>query len=269
MDYKHQNVGSSQGSSVLQYFCSLFIHPSFAINKILKEKPGFKRLAIFIFIVSTLRGIIEGLWMLMREGQFLPVVISPVLFKSYMNLGIPFILSSITCGYVRWVGFALLPCLLAKFWGKEARYKDFLRVTGIMMGLYLVTILPNFAYLFFKLPMIQFNVSKVYNPAIGLGQWITALGLVTIIYKASRIILGLSGFQALLCGISVLLVNIGALVFGSFVFFNLDYFNAVSFRGTLNIATYIFIVITILTIPVFLWVGMSLKKGFLCTKNTG
>ena len=169
--------------------------------------------------------------MLSREGQLFQIIASPVLFKSYMNLGIPFILSSITCGYVRWVGFALLPCLLAKFWGKEARYKDFLRVTGIMMGLYLVTILPNFAYLFFKLPMIQFNVSKVYNPAIGLGQWITALGLVTIIYKASRIILGLSGFQALLCGISVLLVNIGALVFGSLVFFNFDYFNTFSFRG--------------------------------------
>jgi hypothetical protein len=199
--------------------------------------------------------------MLAREGQLLPIMVSPVLFKSYMNVGIPFILSSITCGYVRWIGFALLPCLLAKFWGKEARYKNFLRVTGIMMGLYAVTILPNFAYLFFKLPMIQFNVSKVYNPAIGLGQWITALWLVTIIYKASRIILRLSGFQAFLCGISVLLGNIGALVFGSLVFFNLNYFNAVSLRATLTIATFIFIGITIITIPVFLWFGMTLTRA--------
>lgn len=207
--------------------------------------------------------------MLLREGQFLPVVISPVLLKSYLNIGIPFILSSITCGYVRWMGFAFLPCLLAKFWGKEARYKDFLRVTGIMMGLYVVTILPNFAYLFFKLPMIQFNVSKVYNPAIGLGQWITGIWLVTIIYKASRIILGLSRFQSFLCGLSVLLLNAGALVFGALVFFNLDYFNAVSFRGTLGMATCIFIGITILMVPAFLWSGMRLEKGFLCRKDIG
>lgn len=269
MNDKFPRIESSPESSILRYFILLPIRPSFAIRKILQEKPSFKRLAIFIFIVSLVRGIIEGVWMLLREGQFLPVVVSPVLFKSYAALAIPFILSSITCGYVRWVGFAFLPCLLAEFWGKEARYKDFLRVTGVMMGLYVVTILPNFAYLFFKLPMIQFNVSKVYNPAIGLGQWITALWLVTIVYKASRIILGLCGFHALLCGISVLLANIGALVFGSFVFFNLDYFNAVSLRETLHIATYIFIGITMLAIPIFLWSGMRLRKGLLCRRNTG
>ena len=254
---------------MLSHFCDLLIRPTPAIRKILTDRPSFKRLVIFLLSAGILRGLIEGLWMLPREGQLFQIIASPVLFKSYMNLGIPFILSSITCGYVRWVGFALLPCLLAKLWGGKARYKDFLRVTGIMMGLYVVTILPNFAYLFFKLPMIQFNVSKIYNPAIGLGQWITAVWLVVIIYKASRIICGLSGFQALLCGLSVLLVNIGALVFGSLVFFNFDYFNTFSLRTTLNIATHIFIGITILTIPVFLWSGMSLKKGFSCRKNTG
>lgn len=255
MSDKNQGVASSVEFSILRYFSLLLTRPSFVIQKILEEKPGFKRLAIFIFIVSTLRGIIEGSWMLLREGQFLPVIISPVLFKSYMNLGIPFILSSISCGYVRWAGFAFLPCLLARFFGKHPRYQDFLRVTGILMGLYPVTILPNFAYLFFKLPMVQFNVSKFYNPAIGLGQWITGLWLIVIIYKASRIILKLSGFQAFLCGISVWLANMGALVFGSWVFFNLSYFTANSFRETLAIATFIFIVVTILTIPVFLWLG--------------
>lgn len=246
---------------MLFHFFNLLIRPTCAIKKILTDRPSFKRLVVFLLLASILRGLIEGLWMLLREGQLFQIIVSPVLFKSYLNLGIPFILSSITCGYVRWVGFALLPCLLAKFWGKEARYRDFLRVTGIMMGLYVVTILPNFAYLFFKLPMIQFNVSKVYNPAIGLGQWITAVWLVVIIYKASRIIYGLSRFQSLLCGLSVLLVNIGALVFGTLVFFNFDYFNTFSSRATLNIATYIFIGITILTVPVFLWLGMRLTKN--------
>jgi hypothetical protein len=245
---------------LLFHFCNLLIRPTYTIKEILIDRPGFKRVAFFLFWIGILRGLIEGLWMLAREGQFLPIMVSPVLFKSYMNVGTPFILSSITCGYVRWVGFALLPCLLAQFWGKEARYKDFLRVTGVMMGLYVVTILPNFAYLFFKLPMIQFHVSKVYNPAIGLGQWITAVWLVTIIYKASRMICHLSRFQSWLCGLSVLLVNIGALVLGSLVFFNLEYFHTVSFRGTLNIATYIFIGITIITVPIFLWFGMNLTK---------
>jgi hypothetical protein len=261
----------SQNSLLFEYFFPLLVLPTRTIKKILADQLSFKRLTIFLLIVSILRGILEGAWILLKEGQFFQIIISPVLMRSYMDLGFPFILSSMTCGYVRWAGFAFLPCLLAKFWGKEVRYKDFLRVTGVFMGLYVVTILPNFAYVFLKFPMIKFNVSQVYNPAIGLGQWMTAIWLVCIIYKASRVIHGLSSYQAFLCGISVLLVNMGALVFGSLVFFNLSYFKSFSFRSSLNIATFIFIGVTILTIPVFFWFGSKLthSKRMSQVKNSG
>ena len=36
---------------------------------------------------------------------------------------------------------------------------DFLRVYGVILGIFLVTALPNFAHLFVKLPAIQFNAS--------------------------------------------------------------------------------------------------------------
>lgn len=249
-------------SSLLTYFLYLFIRPTQGIKKILKEKPSFKRIIVFLFLVSALRGVIEGIWMLLREGQFNQVISSAVLFKSYLQLGIPFLISSITCGYVRWAGFAFLPCLLAKFLGKRGYfYKDFLRVSGIIMGIYVVAILPNFAYLFFKLPMIQFNVSRIYNPAIGIGQIITGIWLIFIIYKATRIICGLTKYQSFLAGLSVLLVNLGTLVFGSLVFFKLPYLVSVSFKRTLNIATFVFIIITSLSLVIFLGLGLRLIKG--------
>jgi len=248
-------------TSLLAYFLSLFIRPTYGIKRILEEKPSFKRIVVFLFWVSILRGIVEGVWMLLKEGQFTQVLASPILLKSYLWLGAPFIISSITCGYVRWAGFAFLPCLFAKFLGKKGDYKDFLRVNGVIMGIYLVTILPNFAYLFFRLPMIQFNVSRFYNPAIGIGQMITGVWLVFIIYKATRIICGLSKYQSFLAGLSVLLVNLGALVFGSLVFFNLPSLVSASFKRTLNTATFVFIIITLLSIPVFLWLGMRLIKS--------
>jgi hypothetical protein len=255
-DFKENNK-----NSLLSYFFSLLIRPSRTIKKILIDQPSFQRLAVFIFIISIFRGMIESVWMLLREGQFAAVVTSPVLFKSYLILGIPFMVSSITAGYVRWFGFALVPCLLARFWGREAHYRDFLRVTGVMMGLYVVTILPNFAYLFFDLPVIQFSISKSYNPALGVGQMITGTWLVLIIYKMARLIAGLTAWQSFLAGLTVLLGNLGALLSGAMFFFNLPYVNARSFRGTLNMATFLFNIATVLLIPFFLWLGTRTADG--------
>ncbi len=251
----------TQSSTIIFYFLSLLIHPKYTIHKILENKLSFRRIAVFLLIVSTLRGIIESAWMLLREGQFVAVVTSPVLFKSYLILGIPFMVSSITAGYVRWFGFALVPCLLARFWGREAHYRDFLRVTGVMMGLYVLTILPNFAYLFFDLPVIQFSISKSYNPALGVGQMITGTWLVLIIYKMARLIAGLTAWQSFLAGLTVLLGNLGALLFGAMFFFNLSYVSARSFRGTLNMATFLFNIATVLLIPFFLWLGTRTADG--------
>lgn len=246
--------------SPITYFSLLFIHPAVAIKRIFDEKPSFKGIFLFLLIISILRGVVEGLWVLVKAGQLTQVFASGALFKSYLQLGIPFLISSITCGYVRWMGFALAPCLLARFFGKETRFTDWLRFSGIFLGLYLVAILPNFAYLFFKLPMIHFHISPIYNPGLGIGQMLTSLFTAFLFYKTARMIYGFSRYQSFLIGITVPLLNIGALILGSMIFFNLSRLSRLPFRGAIDIATWIFIFITLLAIPVFLVWGNHLNR---------
>lgn len=250
-----EQLASCTSSSLLHYFFLLLIRPARTINHILKVKPDFKRIIIFLFMISILRGLIESIWMLMREGQLWAVCASPVLLKSYLHSAVPFMISSITSGYVRWAGFALVPCLLARFLGKAVCYKDFLRITGVMMGLYVMTVIPNFAYLFFDLPVIHFQISQSYNPALGIGQMISGAWLILIMYKASRIICGLTRWQSVLAAMSVYLGNLGVLIFGAMVFFNLPFITGWSFQSALNTATLWFNIATAMLIPVFLWIG--------------
>lgn len=248
-------LDNCESRSLFQYFLLLLICPAATIKHILKVKPSFKRIIIFLFIVSILRGLIESIWMLMREGQFWAVCTSLILLKSYLHSAVPFMVSSITSGYARWAGFALVPCLLAKFLGKTACYKKFLRVTGVMMGLYVMTIIPNFAYLFLDLPVIHFQISQNYNPALGIGQMISGVWLILIIYKAGRIICGLTRWQSVLAAVSVYLGNLGALIFGAMFFFNLPVVTDWSFKSALNTATIWFNIATALLVPLFLWIG--------------
>ncbi|MDI6591953.1 MAG: YIP1 family protein [Patescibacteria group bacterium] len=255
------DVQNSKKSSLLSYFLNIIIRPTSGIRKIVQEKPSFKQIIIFLFIIGLLRGIIEGIWMLLWAGQFSQVISSLILLKSYLKLGIPFIISSISNGYVRWVGFALVACFLGRFFDKKGEFKDFLRVSGIILGVYLLTILPNFLYFFWdKLPMIQYKVSEVYNPAQGIGQILVSFWIVFIFYKVARVISELPKFQAFLVGLSVQFLNLGALIFGSFFFFNLPHLVSLPFKESLSLATYVFIIITLLLIPIFFWLGFKLER---------
>jgi hypothetical protein len=246
---------------VLLHFTRLLVHPPSAIQRIIHEQPDLTRIVLFVFVVSILRGIVEGIWVLLRVGQLGQVATSWTLFHSYLRLGIPFLISSLTCGYVRWIGFALAAYWLGRFFGgKQGRFNDWLRLTGIFMGLYLVAILPNFAYLIWTLPMIQFRISSLYNPGLGVGQMLTSVWLGLLLYQAVRIVHGLARFQSLLIGASIVLANIGALVLGSLIFFNLPRLDALPFRGTMHLATWVFIVITVLTVPLFLRWGYRLDR---------
>lgn len=252
----------------LLHFTRLVVHPTTAIRRIIHEQPDLTRIVLFVFVVSSLRGIVEGIWVLLRVGQLGQVATSWTLFHGYLRLEVPFLISSLTCGYVRWVGFAVACYWLGRFFGgTQGRFNDWLRLTGIFMGLYLVAILPNFAYLIWKLPVIQFHISSLYNPGLGVGQMLTSVWLVVLLYQAARIVHGLPRFQSLLIGASIPLANIGALVLGSSIFFNLPRLDALPFRGAMHLATWVFIVITVLTIPLFLRWGYRLDRRGPLTAN--
>lgn len=146
--------------------------------------------------------------------------------------------------------------------GGTGKVTDFLRVYGIILGIFFVTALPNFAHLFLKLPIIQFSVSQSYSPTIGIGQVLTSCWLAYISYKAVRIIHNLPRVDSILIGLSVPLINIGTLIFGAKVFFNLPQIAPLAERKLHTLATYVFIAATLVAIPLLLWVVYRIaRKG--------
>ena len=248
-------------SSATGYFLSLLIRPTATIVRILLEKPDYKKIIFFLFGIGALRGITEEIWILSMNGQLGQVLGSMPLLKTHMTTGLPFILSNVITAYVRWVAFALLAFLCGLFLGGKGRFEDFLRLYGIILGISLVTILPNFIYLFVKnLPVIRFSVSTMYNPTIGIGQLVTSGWLVYVSYKAVMTIHKLPKFESFFTGLLVPLLNIGILVLGAAVVFNLPMLNASSPNKVFSLSTLGFTVATLAAIPIFLWIGYVLDR---------
>lgn len=249
-----------KSKSILEYFLSLFIKPAKTIERILAERPSFKRIAFFLLFIGALRGIIEGAWMLLMLGQFSQVISSPDLFRSYLLQGSYFGLANIITAYVRWAMFALIPYLLGRFLGGRGKFEEFLRLYGIILGIFLVTILPNFAHLALKLPIIEFRVSASYNPALGVGQMLTSCWLAYISYEAVRITHKLSKIESVFIGLLVPLINIGLLVFGAMVFFNFPTIIALSRRNIFIVATIAFIIVALIATPILFWSGYRIER---------
>ncbi len=248
-------------SSLVKQFLWLLVRPAYGIRQILSHKPSFRRIIVFLFVIGMVRGLLECAMLLLRAGQFEQVLTSSTaLLKSYLRMGIPFLVSSITCGYVRWVGFALVVYLLASFFGKKGRFNDCLRVSGVALGIYLVTIILNFAYLLIPLPVIEFAASRYIKPTIGIGQALTSAWLIFVMYTAARLIFRLPRYASFLIGLSVVLINIGALVLTCLIFFNLRPLTLLSYRDNLDIFTFLFVVVTLLCTAGFYWLGVWHEK---------
>ncbi|RLC26634.1 MAG: hypothetical protein DRH21_01575 [Deltaproteobacteria bacterium] len=82
--------------SMVKYFLYLFIRPTAAIKQILHERPGFKRIIIFLFCIGLGRGLIDDAWQLLMAGQFSQTISSWSVFKSHLVIGSFFIFSCIT-----------------------------------------------------------------------------------------------------------------------------------------------------------------------------
>jgi hypothetical protein len=211
--------------------------------------------------VGALRGIIELVWELLMAGQFSQTILTPALFKrQILQDGTLFLLANVTTAYIRWPIFALVPFLFARFLGGRTRFRVFLRLYGVALGIFFVTVLPNFIYVFFKLPLIKFEVSKAYNPIFGIGQVLTSLWLIFISFKILRITEKLSWIESMLIGSLVPLVNIGLLVLSSKIFFNLPTIILLSRRKTFLIAAFCFIMITLVAVPFLLWAGHKIDQ---------
>lgn len=246
--------------TILKYLFFLFIKPTQTIRHILEAPPSFKRIVIFLSLVGTLRGLLEGLLILLMVGQFTQVVSSLILLKSYLLNGTLFVFSNITTAYIRWVAFALMVYLFGRIIGGKGRFEEFLRLYGVILGIFMITILPNFAHPFFNLPMIKFNISNIYNPSMGIGQILTSIWLAFISYKAARLIHRLPKMESILIGLSLPLINIGILVLGAMILFNIPGLASLDERRIIFITTFTFVIFTIVATPILLWFGYKIDQ---------
>lgn len=205
----------------LLYFLLMLVRPARAIERILAEKPAFWSLGVFITCVSLLRGILDGVLVLMTEGQFLALwqggrLLSWFIFKAY-----PLLLADWLAGYIRWFGFAFVVYVLGRLCGGHGKLTEHMRLYGVALGIYVVTVVPNFAYFFAPLPRIRFEVAPQYSPTLEIGQLLTTLWLVWVSFLVTKRLHSLAWFESIAIGLLAPLLNISALVLPGVLVFNL------------------------------------------------
>jgi len=247
---------------MLGLFLHLLVAPGRGIDRILERRPGLARLALFVAAMGVVRGVVEGLWILLMAGELQAMVARGRVTHWYREEAAAFVLANLLTGLFRWGLFALVPYTLGRFVDGRGRWRDFLRVYGVAMGIYVVTILPNFAYLRWPLlPTIRFEVSPIYNPLFGVGQVLTSLWLAWFGYQTARRLHRLPRFEAALAGLAVPLANIGLFVIASWVFFNFRPLVKLPKAAIFQVSTAAFIVAALVAIPLLFWVGQWFARG--------
>lgn len=262
-NYKHPTLLATMAGtmSVFGYFLHLLFQPTTTIPRISHEKPSWVRIAVFLFWVATLRWLLELIWELVMAGQLRQTFLTPVLLKrQIVSDGMLFFVGHLTTVYLRWAMFALIAYLGSRVLGRRVRFDVLLRLYGIALGLFVVTVLPNYLYVFFSLPLLRFEVSEIYTPVVGIGQLLSALWLIVISSKILRSISGLSWFESILVSLLIPLTNFGLLVLCAWMFFNLPAIIGLPQREMFLIAAWCFIPATLLATPLLLWAGREMNE---------
>jgi hypothetical protein len=256
LDLRRQFVRTSFG-----YFLEMLVRPTQAVERILKERPGFLSLIIFLTGISLLRGLLDGVLTLLTEGQLLGMWHAGRLLPWFILKAYPLLLADWLAGYVRWLGFALVPYLLGRFCGGRGRLVDFLRLYGVILGIYVITVLPNFAYFFVPLPMIRFHAAPQFSPTLGVGQILTSAWLVWVSYLVLKRVHGLPAFESFAIGFLTPALNIAALVLPGAILFNLPQLQAWGGKQLTYVTLLGFSAASVLLIMGFVILAWQLRKA--------
>lgn len=192
-----------------------------AFQRTAATSGSWRPVLLLLLAFGLARGLLESALILLRAGHFLITLTQPYALRSYLVTGGAFLVANAVTAYVRWVLFAVTVFAVGRWLGGNGRLDQLLRVFGVALALYPLTILPDYLYLFLSMPAIRFAVSPVYNPVIGVGQIAVSIWLVAFGYFAARRVHGLGRLDSLLVGMALELASLGALVIGALVFFNL------------------------------------------------
>lgn len=201
--------GAAPALSPLRAFLVLLKSPGRGLEEIRQRPMRLRSLALFLLGVGFLRGFLDVPWVYWQAGRLplLPPLLTDPGWYLY-NIG-PFILSDVVTALVRWVLFTTIVYGLGRFLAGQGSYRVTLNFFGAVLGITLVTILVDYLYLFFQLPLIRFQVSPQYSPVIGLGQVITSVWIGFVTWLLARREYGLPFWPALSLGAFIPLLNTG------------------------------------------------------------
>lgn len=217
-----RRVSASWAATPIGYFVQMLVRPVRTIERVIVERPSFWSLVLFLTAIGLVRGVLDAVLVLLDDGQLLSMWAAGRLLPWLAGKAYPLLLADWLAGYVRWLGFALVPYLLGRLCGGVGRISDLLRLYGIILGIYVVTVLPNFAYFVLPLPLIRFEVAPFFQPTLGVGNILTSAWLVWVTYTVVRQVHRLPAFEAAAIGLLTPLLNIAALVLPGALLFNLS-----------------------------------------------
>lgn len=241
----------------------LFARPAQTIDKILREKITFREVIVFLGFIGLLRGIIDVLWTYLMAGSFgqLPSFLREADWRLYHG---GFLLANVLTVYSRWIAYSLISFGFGRFLGGKGDFRDFLKIYGVVSGVYLLTIFPNFIYLFVNLPAIRYPICDVYSPIRGIGQGLTSLWLAFISYKVVLKLQNHGVIGSIFIGLLVPLLSTGFYILAALLFFNLPFLSSLPSKSIFFLAVFSFSIVTLFMIPVLFWMGDRLSK-----KNKG
>lgn len=215
---------------------------------------------LFLGCVGLLRWILETIWYYLSLEHGATLVQDMARPGWYLTIAAPFAVANIVTACGRWVIFAFVPFALGAALGGKARFRPFLNVYAAALGIYVVTILINYVYLWVDIPFFQLGVSEVYRPNIGVGQIVTSLWLVWVTYHAGRILHGLDAASALLVGFSLPVLNLSLPAVGAAILFRQPTMASANLQQRALVANGLFVLAVLAVIPVLLWLGNRIDR---------
>lgn len=231
--------------------------------KLAKPLRSWAALALFVGLMGLLRGLLETADVLLRAGHLLVTLTQPYALAAFAGPGAAFVVANVVTAFGRWAMFAFVLFAVGRWLGGNGRFDELLRRTAPAMILYPLTILPDFAYLFWSLPAIRFDVAPIYHPVLGIGQLAASAWLTWFGYQAARRLHGLGRLDSVFAGAALELASVGSLVAGAILFFNLPPVRALDRDGVVLVATGCFTVVAVAAAIFFLRLGrrLDLSRG--------
>ena len=245
---------------MFKYFICLLARPGRTIKIILESKITYKQIVLFLFWIGLIRGMYEVVRPYLAAGALSQLWLSLRVPSWYAVESVPFLAGCVITAHIRWLIFSLVTFLAAKFFKGRGRFDDYLRVYGVILGIYLVSPLFNALYFFRPAPAVEFVGLAKYSSIIGLGQFVGAGLLLFLTYKVLRQFSGLGRLEAFSIGLLLPLLDRGLYIGFYKLLFSINFIARMELRNIFFAASIMFIVGGLLGIWVMFWLGRYLSQ---------